>query len=181
MHRIGVVNLARLAGADYLLPVALMCCCMLGPEISEGFTREDGTKETLALDDLARCFVGRAKLLEATFVAAHRTFRSTVSDACRDPVRCQGALQRLLQELVEHAGMMGDIRDLRFDNSKTDYINETDEERALCAKCFAMVGKNGRQAEQHREIFKKLPEMMGVTVEGWSAGPENIQADAVTP
>ncbi|KAI0694943.1 hypothetical protein C8T65DRAFT_833354 [Cerioporus squamosus] len=48
IHRIGVVNLARLAGADGLLPVALMCCCMLGSDISKGFTREDGTLEMSA-------------------------------------------------------------------------------------------------------------------------------------
>ena len=35
--------------ADALLPVALMCCCMLGPEIADGFAREDGTRETLTV------------------------------------------------------------------------------------------------------------------------------------
>ena len=32
-----VVNLAWLAGVNGLLPVALMCCCMLGSDISKGF------------------------------------------------------------------------------------------------------------------------------------------------
>ena len=40
---ISVVNIARLTGADYLLPVALAACCQLGSDILEGYTREDGT------------------------------------------------------------------------------------------------------------------------------------------
>ena len=32
-----VVNLAQLAGANGILPVALMCCCMLGLDISKDF------------------------------------------------------------------------------------------------------------------------------------------------
>ena len=173
INRIGVVNLARLAGANGLLPVALMCCCMLGSDISKGFTREDGTLETLSMEDLTRCFVGRAKLLEATFVAAHKTFRDTVAPDCKNPSRCKEALQRLLHQMVENGDLMKDIRDLRFDNSKTEYINSTDDDRALCSRCFTMIGKTGRQQEQHREIFRKLPEMMDVQVEGWWTGVEN--------
>ncbi|RDX45991.1 hypothetical protein OH76DRAFT_1407329 [Lentinus brumalis] len=173
IHRIGVVNLARLAGADALLPVALMCCCMLGADISKGFIREDGTLETLSVEDLTRCFVGRAKLLEATFVATHRTFRNTVALDCKNPPRCKEALQRLLHQMIENAELMRDIRDLRFDNSKTDYINSTDDDRELCSRCFAMIGKTGRQQEQHKEIFRKLPEIMDVQVEGWWTGVEN--------
>ncbi|RPD76890.1 hypothetical protein L226DRAFT_611302 [Lentinus tigrinus ALCF2SS1-7] len=173
IHRIGVVNLARLAGADGLLPVALMCCCMLGSDISKGFTREDGTLETLSVEDLTRCFVGRAKLLEATFVATHRTFRDTVAPDCKNPSRCKEALQRLLHQMIENADLMRDIRDLRFDNSKTDYINSTDDDRELCSRCFTMIGKTGRQQEQHKEIFKKLPEIMDVQVEGWWTGVDN--------
>ncbi|KAI0742523.1 hypothetical protein C8Q80DRAFT_1328903 [Daedaleopsis nitida] len=182
VHRIGVVNLARLAGADDLLPVALMCCCILGPEIGDGFAREDGTHEALARADLARCFVGRARLLEAAFVAAHRTFRPPVADGCTQAERCTRALQQLLEGLVDHTGMMKDLRDLRIDSSKSAYIIETDEERALCRRCVAMVGKNGRGAEHHRDIFCRLPEMMGVVVKDWMKprGGEQDQDDVTT-
>ena len=35
-----------------------------------------------------------------------------------------------------------------------------------------MIGKHGRQADQHREIFRDLPAMMGVTVEKWNVGTD---------
>ncbi|KAI1787069.1 hypothetical protein LXA43DRAFT_855995, partial [Ganoderma leucocontextum] len=57
----GAVNLARLTGHDSLLPVALMACCKLGPELGEGFTREDRMREMLSYDDIVRCFVGKAR------------------------------------------------------------------------------------------------------------------------
>ncbi|KAI0752028.1 hypothetical protein C8Q74DRAFT_1211611 [Fomes fomentarius] len=170
IHRIGVVNLARLTGADYLLPVALLRCCMLGPEISQGFEREDGTWETLSIEDLTRCFVGRAFLFEATFVAAHRALRPTVADGCTNPERCTGALQHLLSEMVAHESVMKGVRNLRFDYTYSWYANRTEQGRALCSKCYPLVGSSGRPAEDQRAIFKRLPEFMGVTVEGWWTG-----------
>ncbi|KAI0752027.1 hypothetical protein C8Q74DRAFT_348706 [Fomes fomentarius] len=183
IHRIGILNLARLTGADYLLPGVLMCCCMLGPEISQGFEREDGTWETLSIEDLTLCFIARARLLEATFVAAHRVFRPTVADGCTNPERCTSALQYLLSEMVANESVMQDVRELRFDYSKSGYANETEQGRALCSKCYPLVVSSGRPAEEHRAIFKRLPEIMGVTVEGWWTGerqgdPSDAASDA---
>ncbi|KAI1795360.1 hypothetical protein LXA43DRAFT_1178816 [Ganoderma leucocontextum] len=51
-HAIGVVNLARLIGADSLLPTALLVCCGLGKSLVNGFQRADGSREHLTLDDI---------------------------------------------------------------------------------------------------------------------------------
>ena len=40
-----------------------------------------------------------------------------------------------------------------------------------------MVGEAGRQDEQRREIFRRLPEMMGVEVENWDAGGDTDDDD----
>ncbi len=177
IHRIGTVNLARLTGTASLLPVALMTCCKLGPELGDGFAREDGTHEALAYDDVVRCFVGKARLTEASFVAVHRVFRDAVAGGCKHPSTCRGVLQRLLQQVVENEELMEDIRSLHFDDAKTGYIDVVDSGRTLCAKCYEMVGEGGRQDEQRREIFRRLPEMMGVEVENWDVGEDTDDED----
>ena len=171
------MNLARLTGTASLLPVALMACCKLGAELGDGFAREDGTRETLAYADVVRCFVGKARLTEACFVAVHRVFRDAVASGCKHPSACKGVLQRLLQQVVENEELMEDIRALHFDDAKTGYVDAVDASRALCARCYEMVGEAGRQDEQRREIFRRLPEMMGVEVENWDAGGDTDDDD----
>ncbi|EIW57011.1 uncharacterized protein TRAVEDRAFT_99074, partial [Trametes versicolor FP-101664 SS1] len=58
-HAIGIVNLARLINEPSLLPTALLICCALDSDIVCGYTREDGTQETLTLADIGRCFAAR--------------------------------------------------------------------------------------------------------------------------
>ena len=72
---------------------------------------------------------------------------------------------------------MEDIRALHFDDAKTGYVDAVDSGRALCAKCYEMVGEGGRQDEQRREIFQRLPEMMGIEVENWDAGEDMDEED----
>ncbi len=190
---IGVVNLARLLGKDgeALLPIALMRCCMLGGQIVEGFARGDGTKETLSLADLGRCFEGKVKLLEASVRAAETLRTHMISDECSRPRRCKDVLQRFVDELLgpedakdgNSAGSLAnELRCLRWDlsfslSSRRAYLQEkraaadTDEERELCPQCFA------RQLEEQRKIFAKLPELMGVeSVEGWATKSQHSAA-----
>ncbi|KAM5538744.1 hypothetical protein V8D89_007466, partial [Ganoderma adspersum] len=184
VHAIGVVNLARLLGKDGegLLPIALMRCCTLGAGIVEGYTREDGNREMLSPADLGRCFEGKVKLLEASVRAAETLRTHMTSDECGRPRRCKEALQRFVNELLgpedstsgDGAGSLAnELRCLRWDlsfslSTRRAYLQEAgaavveDEERELCPKCFV------RQLEEQGKIFAKLPEMMGVSVEGWA-------------
>ena len=77
---------------------------MLGGQIVEGFARGDGTKETLSLADLGRCFEGKVKLLEASVRAAETLRTHMISDECSRPRRCKDVLQRFVDELREAAG-----------------------------------------------------------------------------
>ena len=76
---------------------------------------------------------------------------------------------------------MGTLCNLRWDYHWTRYIDGADSERTLCMECYNMLGRNGRQKEEHRRIFDQLPELMGVKVEGWGerplAVPENYVED----
>ena len=178
IHAIGVVNLARLTHTDVILPGALMACCLLGTELADGFTREDGTLETLSREDLGRCFVGRAKLMEENARATMRVLHQDISPECTRPESCRAFLPKLLTDLE---GDMGTLCNLRWDYHWTRYIDGADSERTLCMECYNMLGRNGRQKEEHRRIFDQLPELMGVKVEGWGerplAIPENYVED----
>ncbi|KAI0370988.1 hypothetical protein BV20DRAFT_943153 [Pilatotrama ljubarskyi] len=172
IHHIGVVNLARTIGADALLPVALARCCLLDGEIVEGFAREDGTRETLSTEELGRLFAGKAKLMRFNTYATHRVFRQAIAEGCRRASTCAGVLKRLLSELVKHEDVMDPLSltyawDKYIDRVE---VKKIDGERELCAKCYKMLTQERAQEEQ-RELFRRLPAMMGVTVDGWVTKP----------
>ncbi|KAI0752020.1 hypothetical protein C8Q74DRAFT_1211638 [Fomes fomentarius] len=179
IHNIGVVNLARLLGVDVILPGALMGCCMLGMEIVEGFTREDGTREMLSLEDLGRCYLGRANLLEANAEATLKLMKQSLAPGCRRPERCEPTIRKILHGLAE--GSQNVLFSLRWDWSWTPFIEREDKERDLCSECFKMLGKRGRQKEIHRAIFDKLPSLMGIKVERWGLPPVESESEAQDP
>ncbi|PIL26160.1 hypothetical protein GSI_11915 [Ganoderma sinense ZZ0214-1] len=181
MHAIGVVNLARLLRKDgeTLLPSALMRCCTLGAQLVDEYCLAD----RLSSADLSRCFEGKVKLLEASVRAAETLRTHMVSEECSHPRRCKAALQRFVDELLgpedstsgDGAGirLANELRCLRWDlsfslSSRRVFLQEAgaavgaDEERELCPRCFV------RQLEEQRKIFARLPQMMGVSVQGWA-------------
>ena len=176
IHAIGVVNLARLLGHPKMLPGALMACCLLETEIADGFEREDGTRETLTPEDLARCMVGRAKLLEANVRATLRILHPEVHPDCLRRDTCAGVLVGMLKKLEDGTVLYS----FRWDWTWTAYVEWADTRRELCPRCFDMLGKGGRQKEQHLDIFGKLPDMMGVKVDHWGKTPEEIEALTAT-
>lgn len=179
IHNIGVVNLAQLLGVDVILPGALMGCCMLGMEIVEGFTREDGTRETLSLEDLGRCYLGRANLLEANAEATLKLMKQSLAPGCRRPERCEPTMRKILHGLADDSQNV--LFSLRWDWSWTPFIEREDKERNMCSECFKMLGKRGRQKEIHRAIFRKLPSLMGVKVERWGLPPVESESEAQDP
>ncbi|CDO75242.1 hypothetical protein BN946_scf184633.g1 [Trametes cinnabarina] len=164
IHAIGVVNLARLTGTQSLLPAALMECCTLGPEIVQGFKRADGTAEVLSPEDLGRCFIGRARMAQASARIAHQMFRQTVARGCRHPACCIRVLQRLLNELGDARIEL--VSNLDWCIPWAGYVDEKDEERELCGKCYKMLEEE-RPRHLQREVWQILPTMMGVSVEQW--------------
>ncbi|KAI0668972.1 hypothetical protein C8Q78DRAFT_1193951 [Trametes maxima] len=179
IHRIGVANLARTTGTDALLPVALARCCLLDSEIVSGFTREDGTRETLAYDDLGRVFGAKSKLMHTNVYATHRVFRQTVAKDCRRQEVCAKVLKRLLSELVNDEKAMDPLRLTLAWDAYIDRIEvkKGDGERELCAKCYKML-KDERAKEEQRALFRSLPTIMGVTIEGWATKPDTVATPA---
>ena len=174
IHAIGVVNLARLTRTDWLLPTALMACCELGHEITEGFAREDGTRETLSLADLGRCFAGKTRLAEANVATMHAVFAQDVAECCQHPGRCKYVLRKLLNALLADVAL---AKSMQWYESWQPFVDRVDSGRELCWRCYRMVTET-RQETQEAEIFCKLPEMMGVEVEGWAEESKKKRASS---
>ncbi|PIL24773.1 hypothetical protein GSI_12659 [Ganoderma sinense ZZ0214-1] len=67
-----------------------------------------------------------------------------------------------------------------WDWTWTAYVEWADTRRELCPRCFEMLGKGGRQKDQHLEIFGRLPDMMGIKVDHWGKTAEEIEALTAT-
>ncbi len=157
VYAIGVVNLARLLAEPTLLPTALLTCCTLGANIAKGFTREDGTHESLSPHDLGLCFAARSRLAGRAVILAATVFSPPVSDGCARPQKCREALQTALanlkkpqtaEQLMDADIFSPDARDLGWGNT------------GQCAGCLEMVRR--RDSERRFALWKLLPMIMGV-------------------
>ncbi|KAI0632679.1 hypothetical protein C8Q77DRAFT_1058523 [Trametes polyzona] len=158
IHAIGVVNLARLTGELSLLPVALWRCCRLGSDLVYGYTREDGTRETLTFEDLGLCFAAQEKLIQAGVRARLRIFSQKVAIKCQTSTKCKEVLAKACRSLEK----------------KTDLVASTDlfvpytricGALALCVTCLSEV--KARDKEERRAMWKRLPSLLGIVVPGW--------------
>ncbi|TBU21796.1 hypothetical protein BD311DRAFT_188914 [Dichomitus squalens] len=167
IHSIGVVNIARITSTDVLLPTALMGCCMLNStELVNDFTRENGTLEKLSPEDIGRCFLVRANLMQANIMATLGVFEQTLFEGCTRRDVCGPVSLKLFDELRNHERAVCTLDWFKY---WSDYIDGRDDDRKICARCYKMLQE--REKEQHRGLWKKLPELMGVVVEGWAADP----------
>ena len=162
IYAIGVVNLARLTGANDLLPMAIADCAKLGATVFQGFTHEDGTREFLSASDLPLCIQAKDRLTEARMLASFRIFGDLPAGDCDDVAGDQEDLGCFLPGLP--------------DEIKKAYICTPDVWKSwtpaikeylpgLCNACRNML-KTSEMREQ-RYIFESLPSFVGVKVDGW--------------
>ncbi len=157
-YSIGVVNLARLVGESTLLPTALLTCIYMDEDLVRGFEREDGTRETLAPEDLGRCFRAMKDIQQAKAISMRRTCQETVSAACTTNSSCIAALR-----LVRLQNVTG------FKSESGDPFSPIDEfgdmELQTCAQCTAMVVE--RDKKERQLLWSQLPGLFGIEVPGW--------------
>ena len=163
---ITVVNLARLTGAHYLLPMALADCCRLGASIVYGVAGQtaDGTREHLSITDIGLCFQAKDRLVEARVQAFARMF-DDLKAAREDVCECEDADDEDFEQV--HGELLdGEIAGLCSPNvwdSLAVRIWERIPE--ICKPCRKALFEAER--EQQKAIFERLPDLVGVTVEGW--------------
>ena len=165
-HVIGIINLARLTGELSILPsVFLVCIFSVGSAVVHGFTREDGTRESLTPEDLALCFAGRTRLAAARLAALLRILHPAVSSACTgDAFRCKETMQRAIQDLEGYAeSIVSQSPFVRY----TRYVREGKLD--VCAKCKEMIKEREKQEQQ--AIWGRLPELLSIEVPGWPTVP----------
>ncbi|KAI0742393.1 hypothetical protein C8Q80DRAFT_905102 [Daedaleopsis nitida] len=167
---IAVVNIARLTGADYLLPVALAECCRLGAAIVHGFLREDGTREHLSAFDLGLCFQAKEKLIEARVEAVARVFSPDILD--EDDENCQADgmdasdVPDFFWTLAN--GSVSGLCTPHVWESVMPLLRRSMPD--VCVKCKKVL--RDEELHQQRRIFQHLPALVGVVVDGWGLIPQ---------
>lgn len=157
VHSIGVVNLARLTGETSLLPTALLACCQLEQQIFDGFEREDGTREQLALGDISLCFTARARLIHESTRLALCVLRPKVSDECKTAAGCKRGFLRLMERVEADVSTIVGMDPFQFMIAfEEDVCQEVD----LCKPCRAMV--DVRNDRERRALWDRLPEILGI-------------------
>ncbi|TFY57397.1 hypothetical protein EVJ58_g7043 [Rhodofomes roseus] len=165
---IAAVNIARLTDTPSMLPTALYVCCQLDTDnILNGVPRGHDAVERLSSEDITRCLDARLKLVHDNVVSAFSIFTIATSDGCTSQKNCLLLLEELLEIEAEGRGLPLDncscledwIPPLRED-AETGPILE-----GLCASCQAMVQQ--RAADERKEVWERLPAIMGVEVNPW--------------
>ena len=182
VQAIGVINLARLTGESSLLPTAFMACALV-PHANpvRGFTREDGSHESLTLDDLSLCFEAKGRLREAGIAALYRALEPTVSPTCKVSSQCTKAFKMTfrgskIEANVNH--MM--TRDVLLCTASNYFrINGDDDDKyTICKACLAML--NERDKKENRALWDHLPELLGIDIPGWKKAAEVLPAPSAS-
>ena len=151
-----VVVLARLLGENFLLPVALLECCMLNEKLLDGFAREDGTVEYFTQEDLKLCFKARATLVTKNTHTYLEVFKATPSSGCKTMTECGRALTKCLENGGAHIGVA----------TSTDLgALLSPIKHQLCQTCHGMVRRRAEVAQE--KFWKRLPGLLGITVNAW--------------
>ncbi|RDX48943.1 hypothetical protein OH76DRAFT_614875 [Lentinus brumalis] len=155
---IAMVTLARLTGADQLLPVALAECCELGADVVNGFEREDGTRDHLAPEDLGRCIKATRNLVEARLYAMEHTVRPAVYEGCEEG--CIHDINMFRDRVL--GGTIPGLCTTQFWRSYASLL--TDEFPDVCKRCAEEFSEE--ELVQQRSIFRRLPLTAGGRSQG---------------
>ncbi|OCH87259.1 hypothetical protein OBBRIDRAFT_889927 [Obba rivulosa] len=161
---ITVVNLARLTDTTSILPLALYGCCQLQQKLITGVTRE-GRHEELSRSDLLACIEGKDRLALARGRAVNSIF---VRMKCYSGFgqACSINLQNITRLALDYATLKPPIAAAL--DSWTGFIDYMLEHHKPCEECLSALRL--REKTVRRNMWKSLPEMFNLIVEGW---PEN--------
>lgn len=162
---IQAVNLARLTNTPSILPAALYSCCQLDGYALQGCIRADGVVETLSSEDLSRCINGKAKLCTRLTRLVHHVFDDIEAQRCkRVEGYCNISVASFKAHLLEDGGLQYGRSDAL--SSWSPYIVEQNNAKkgsasdSACSPCVNALCK--RAKELRRELWKELPELMGL-------------------
>lgn len=131
-------------------------CCELGRDIVRGYTREDITHETPALDDLARCFAARTRLARWMLFLPTQVFNQYVSDACTRPSFYEQGLKGMLRCAVCFIDDLA--RPDMFRSWLQLYARDPGWVRC-CPSCRKMLQECDKA--NRLDVWRELPSIMG--------------------
>ena len=166
---IGVVNLARLMNDANILPTALMSCVYMDERIVQGFRREDGTLETLTVDDLGRCFRASRVLWQMNLTGILHVLQDIASPGCTKEKGCTGMLQGAQRRLKAQIEQIMTSSPFKL---TPEYFLLKGYPLRMCMECTKMVEERIRK--ERTELWARLPEVLDVEVPDWGNGaPQN--------
>ena len=157
------MNLARLTDTPSVLPTALYVCCSLEGRVLDGWRRPDGSVEYLSHADLKRCIAGRNALAAKAVEELVHLLSLVPCVMCQSNFDsdCKIALCAELDEC-----------DLPIDSwlieSYADLVNHmASTGGSLCDQCSEYLRVCGEKRQ--KILWKALPEIFDVAVEGWGS------------
>ncbi|RPD58575.1 hypothetical protein L226DRAFT_146930 [Lentinus tigrinus ALCF2SS1-7] len=185
IHAIGAINLAHLTHTHTILPLAYYICATLGSNLPVGYARPDGTMERLSPDDLRICLDLKARLTAENVHSAFLLLRYPGQQHCSNS-QAYTSCSELFRRLLEHVGLSKGPHAIASDRALDSWMDTIDsytppatqnvspymvmyqtQSRSLCKGCRAFV--QNREREMRRQIWRKLPEYVGVTIDNWDA------------
>lgn len=159
---ISVVNIARLTGADSMLPTALYLCCQLDAEyIISGYRRTpDDTVESLSPEDAATCVNARQSLVRKSLADALDIFNPSL--ICHnDDDRCRSAIDTLRQNRL---AQRADVLMRLFSGLRPNLllIGGIKRQGLLCRACTDAL--RGAELKVFKNNWEDLPRLLCVNV-----------------
>ena len=167
VHAISVVHLARLTGRTSILPLAFAYCSTLGAALVQGYTRPDGTHDTLDLEDLDKCLKLAPQLAQANLDTVVGPF----IDSWKPCPKCEGDRECVSYAIGYLSGYTGPFQQVTSTACKEifpgfeAYFAHYSAFHDVCLPCREYL-KAMYQARQRR-WWEALPEMAGVEEEEW--------------
>ncbi|KAI1791593.1 hypothetical protein LXA43DRAFT_888909 [Ganoderma leucocontextum] len=190
-HAIRAINLARLTNTVIILPTAFYICATLGPDLRvlRGSTLEDGSTEQLTLEDMHLVLEMKARLAVENARTAFLLFRPPDVQVCGPTLSRKAKCGEVRRRLLEHAGLSKAPHPVASERALDSWVTNADSLPVFaptpgplgsvalvpgvgwyqpCRLCEACRNHfQARDRELRREVWRRLPEFLGLTVEGW--------------
>ncbi len=171
-HAIGVINLALITGANTMIPIAFVMCCTLGDAVFTGVEYGNGLREELEAKALQVCYLAQRTLTGAAIAVALRICSPNVSAACTQRHVCSPALSKLAAQQCNSVEQIANFNCLTSYEAVFQHLYGV-----ICAPCYALLCE--RNVSERRTVWKGLPGLLGLVVEGWPAAQDRAPANGV--
>ncbi|KAI0640939.1 hypothetical protein C8Q79DRAFT_920687 [Trametes meyenii] len=172
---IEAIHLAHLTDTLSILPTAFYQCVtdqVINCTLTRGYSREDGTRLHFDLADIQRCINGQRMLTAANLDAAFSLMQQQPCPRCTNPTHCSRVLSEIWRQMrLELPNVAASAVEVWYHEPERQNIDGGWDEDYLCRTCLDSL--RGRDEEERKKIWDKLPEIFGLPMENWSITAES--------